>query len=81
MVYYIIYPRKKAIKPFIVSHKPNKHEQFVFGGFAEGGFKTKQKAIDRIHEMGYSYKEDVCGYCGYKKCRCEYDEFGNLKGD
>jgi hypothetical protein len=23
----------------------------------------------------------VCGYCGWKKCRCKYDENGNLKGE
>ena len=26
-------------------------------------------------------KEQICGYCGYEKCICQYDESGMLKGD
>lgn len=56
MTYYIIYPKKtRNIKPFIVSHKPSSSEQSVFGGFAEGSFKNKKDAINRIQYMGYSY--------------------------
>ena len=59
--YYIVFPRKVICeKPIIITHKPTRTEEITFGGFAEGGFETKEEAIKLLHNMGYADDEYRC---------------------